>query len=507
MKKKGWYLLIACFLVITMVAVGCGPSDTPEPPANGEEPGNGEDTPPSSEAEGFLARIPEIQNREPIHVALEAGGSADLIIPYIKKFSEATGIEVTTESMVMTVIYPKLNTELIAGTGAYDITVVEASTTNEWAPYLWTMQELAEQFEPGGVDAFLEDIKGIHPVVLRQASDVDGNIKGLPYYTYHQVAFYRKDVWEHPDEQAAFKEKYGYDLAVPTTWQEVHDQAEFFTRKKGDLLKGEPLAEDLYGVGIMAGQYEINDEIATRIWSYDRDYVSLVRDADGKPKEFVITKEDREALKKSLEEYCALLPYASPGCLTGFWDFISAQFAAGLTVQMPHLYVSMDQFCFTVEDEVPGAELGLIPPVGGRGYTGAFHQAVAKASKNPEAAYWLARYISSYETQRDMIEEGWSGVRMDVYNDPKYEAEEWRTRVGARAEAIRQAWDLPGLYEKVNDLFFFNSDAAGKVYEEQIVLLHQAAAGEKTIDQVVDELISVTIDLQTKHGSLPIREE
>lgn len=41
---------------------------------------------------------------------------------------------------------------------------------------------------------------------------------------------YRKDLFENPDEQAAFKEKYGYDLAVPTTWAQLKDIAEFFTR-------------------------------------------------------------------------------------------------------------------------------------------------------------------------------------------------------------------------------------------------------------------------------------
>lgn len=91
----------------------------------------------SANAKHFgLADIPEIKNKRPIHMALEAGGSADLIIPYIKKSSEKTGVPVTTESMVMTVIYPKINIEFISGTGAYNITVMKASTTNERAPFL-----------------------------------------------------------------------------------------------------------------------------------------------------------------------------------------------------------------------------------------------------------------------------------------------------------------------------------------------------------------------------------
>jgi multiple sugar transport system substrate-binding protein len=51
---------------------------------------------------------------------------------------------------------------------------------------------------------------------------------------------YRKDLFEDPNEQAAFKEKYGYDLGVPQTYDQLYDIANFFTRPD----KG------LYGVAI-----------------------------------------------------------------------------------------------------------------------------------------------------------------------------------------------------------------------------------------------------------------
>jgi multiple sugar transport system substrate-binding protein len=51
---------------------------------------------------------------------------------------------------------------------------------------------------------------------------------------------YRKDLFEDPKEMEAFKAKYGYDLAVPKTYKEFMDIAQFFTRKDAGL----------YGVGI-----------------------------------------------------------------------------------------------------------------------------------------------------------------------------------------------------------------------------------------------------------------
>ena len=41
---------------------------------------------------------------------------------------------------------------------------------------------------------------------------------------------YRKDWFEDAAEKTAFKVRYGYELAVPDTWDQFRDVAEFFTR-------------------------------------------------------------------------------------------------------------------------------------------------------------------------------------------------------------------------------------------------------------------------------------
>ena len=51
---------------------------------------------------------------------------------------------------------------------------------------------------------------------------------------------YRKDLFENPNEMAAFKAEYGYDLAPPTTYAQLMDIAKFFTRPD----------QGLYGVAI-----------------------------------------------------------------------------------------------------------------------------------------------------------------------------------------------------------------------------------------------------------------
>ena len=51
---------------------------------------------------------------------------------------------------------------------------------------------------------------------------------------------YRKDLFEDPKEMEAFKAEYGYDLAVPTTYEQFMDIAKFFTRPD----------QGLYGVAV-----------------------------------------------------------------------------------------------------------------------------------------------------------------------------------------------------------------------------------------------------------------
>jgi ABC-type glycerol-3-phosphate transport system substrate-binding protein len=52
----------------------------------------------------------------------------------------------------------------------------------------------------------------------------------MPVWANAEVLFYRTDLFQDPKEQAAFKAKYGAELAVPTTWQQFNDVAQFFTR-------------------------------------------------------------------------------------------------------------------------------------------------------------------------------------------------------------------------------------------------------------------------------------
>jgi len=454
-----------------------------------------------------LKDVPEIKNKKTLNTIVETGQVWDKIMPYIDDFTKKTGVKVNVERVASPVVYSKENVELMARTGYYDVVYVETAWTTEWSAYLYKLEDLAAEYDTWGVEGLHKDMENHSPSILI-CGQAYGDQMVLPFYTYHMGMFIRQDVFDNPTEQANFKAKYGYALKPATTDKELYDQGEFFTRKRGELLKGKPLDHDLFGLAMMAGAYQINDEISCRIWGKGSDYVTVVRDATGKLKEFVITKENKEALKETFTEYKNELQWGSPGCLTANFDFVVAQQGEGRAIIQPHQFSNC--FAWTagiIKENVPDGKLGIYPTVGGQPYTGAWSVGVAKASQNPEAAYWLVRYLASFECHQAVMKEGGQlSTRMDVIHDPAWQSSENRYPFGILCDYLLDIWPKQAQY--VPDYWYFNTKAGGKVYEMQMHVFNKPMSGESTIDQAVAETVAQTLELTSKFDkTLPIREE
>lgn len=447
-----------------------------------------------------LNDIPEIENKQPIHVALEAGGGADIIIPYLQKFSEATGVPVTHESTVFAALYSKLVVELQGRTGAYDLVVTETSWTNEWQDYLYPIHEMAEQFDTEGKAGIDKVLSGFDAGILRMSSTRDGTLMGMPYYTYTMMSIYREDLFTDPGEMAAFKERYGYDLAPAETWDQLRDQGEFFTRKNGETLRGETLEHDFYGLSLMAGRFpHVQDELAAMIWSRGANWASPVRDGDNLVG-FTITDQDRDAMLWAFETYQDYMQFTPPGSQNAFWDFATAQFVEGNAAIIPLMYAPLWNWASSVADEVSGAKAAAAPVVGSRPYTGAFHFAPSRDSSNPEAAYWLLKYIGAYATQKEMIETGWAGPNVTALSEFSKVVETNYSSYGWIPSILAQWKDqLPD----VNDYLHFNSAAFGKIYDQMTIIGHENATGVTTPEQSLAAWEEAFGRLQAKFGELP----
>lgn len=107
--------------------------------------------------------------------------------------------------------------------------------STDWIPALLRAGDLA------GLDAGLrsrppEDWPaGWSDALLGLQTDADGHVFGLPYHGGPELLLYRSDLFEDPEESAAFAARYGRELAPPQTWPEFAEVAEFFSRPDREL--------------------------------------------------------------------------------------------------------------------------------------------------------------------------------------------------------------------------------------------------------------------------------
>lgn len=85
---------------------------------------------------------------------------------------------------------------------------------------------------------------------------------------------YRKDLFEDAKEKEAFKAKYNRELAVPKTWQELRDIAEFFNRPD----------QKMYGLAMFtdSGQYDaVTMGFEQLLWAWGGSYCDSSFKVDG----------------------------------------------------------------------------------------------------------------------------------------------------------------------------------------------------------------------------------
>ena len=223
----------------------------------------------------------------------------------------------------------------------------------------------------------------------RAVTDGD-KVFGLTVATSEQALVYRKDLFEHPEEQVAFQAKYGYALAAPQTYKQALDVAAFFTRKPGQMLAGRPLTADFYGT-ILA------DKRGTFLWHTYEDFVTAfgVDVFDAQTRKAGL---DSPANLAALRTMQAFVPYLPPSHINMGSGEIANMFAAGQTAFIAEYFdrlllnlsggkapVTLDMVDFTflptAEGNPKGARHGARsgPPV----------VAIYGRSRNAEVAYKL----------------------------------------------------------------------------------------------------------------------
>jgi multiple sugar transport system substrate-binding protein len=284
-------------------------------------------------------------------------------------------------------LYTKEKAEFISGSNAVDLVVFYPAYIGDFASngYLLPLDSYIKKNNPHLNDV----ITAFRKLYLGWA----GKTYALPEDGDVHIFIYRKDLLNNLAEQAAFKKKYGRKLTVPKTWNAYLQVGQFFTRKAGEKLAGKTLSRPFYGCA------EYGQRGFSWAWFMDRWASSGEPYFDENMKPNI----DSPAAVRSLQNMVSAVKTCSPPDVLNFgYD----QLRDSLLKQQTFMVVQWDDVpkkgADPTQSQVAG-KLGyaLLPGtvINGKLVTRSMMPvgrvlAITKNSKHPDAAYFMAKYIS-----------------------------------------------------------------------------------------------------------------
>lgn len=196
MKKKILTILLLSTMVATLVT-GCGKSTT-----GGNDAGK------------------DSTEKKEISVLVESGSPGEGVAKSTAAdFEKETGYKVVVDAVPYSGMYDKLSTEINSKAAVHDVATLDVLWLPAFQNALSPLNDLAT-----------DDVKSDFLPTLVDGGTLNGSLYGFPMWINAKVLIYRTDLFNDAANKSAFKAKYGYDLIVPTTWQQYKDVAEFFTK-------------------------------------------------------------------------------------------------------------------------------------------------------------------------------------------------------------------------------------------------------------------------------------
>jgi multiple sugar transport system substrate-binding protein len=228
-------LLLVLVMALGVVAAQCAAPATPAPaPAQTEAaPAATEAAAPAATEAAAPAATGGVKE---LKILWAQWDPADYLQQIGNMYEQETGVKITVVQEPWGSFGDRFFTEMAAGGDAWDMVVGDS----QW------LGQGADQGHYVDLTDFLvgEGIADtVTPATLTYYGEYpagSGRYWGYPTEGDADGWAYRKDLFEDPAEMEAFKAKYGYDLAVPETYAQLKDIAEFFTRPD----------QGLYGVAI-----------------------------------------------------------------------------------------------------------------------------------------------------------------------------------------------------------------------------------------------------------------
>ncbi|WNG42193.1 extracellular solute-binding protein [Archangium violaceum] len=341
-------------------------------------------------------------------------------IPELKdEFEAATGATLTVVQVPFSEHFDNFYSDVLNGAGKYDASIAGAWWLGELVAgdYILAYDKYYNdpRFPKWDLDEVLPGPRSLLFYGGKKymvANDHDG-----------QVMYYRRDLLEDPRHQAAFKQKFGYALAVPKTWEQFRDVAEYFNGRdlNGDSVSDsgltmflKPGAQGLFHFMLLSAPFVIGPNNPKLYWFDPKTMKPLI---------------DGPGHVRALELLVELVRFGPREMLTWdhgqSWDYF-LEGRAALTFTWGDLGALAQQ-----EGSKVKGKLGAAPIPGTHGYYniaqrkwvktgqpnlvgnttgGSWAGVISKYSKAPEAAYYLLALMASKDKSQVYAARGWDGI-------------------------------------------------------------------------------------------------
>lgn len=228
----------------------------------------------------------------------------------------------------------------------------------------------------------------------------------VPYMNEIAGILYRKDLFEDPKEQAAFRAKYGYPLAPLKTFAQYRDVAEFFHRPP-----------NLYGVSLMGKRSVfLTVHFANRLWGNG----GMILDEKMRP------AFNTEAGVQALRDLKEMFKYSNPASPTHLFAEAVGEFQQGKSAMLEIWSTVLLYVNDPARSKVIG-KVGFVPVPKMEAMLAkkvpylyiAWGFIISKASAKKKEAFDFVRFVTSKESMIRTAPHGNIPARFSVLDSPQ----------------------------------------------------------------------------------------
>src|SRR6478672_8450936 len=360
---------------------------------------------------------------------------ANYLQELVNDYTAETGVTVTVQTTPWSDFQTKTFAELNAHGDAYDLVVGDsqwlgaASTGGHYV-------DLTDFITKNGVD------KSFVPATLQYYSQYGGKYWSVPLEGDANGWAYRKDWFEDPKEKEAFKAKYGYDLAVPTTYAQLRDIAEFFYRpdqKRYGIALYTDNSYDAMAMGVESAIFSYGGELG--------DYASYKVDGVINSKEAV----------DGLDMYAQLYKFTPPGWGKSFFIEDNQALTGGLAAMSMNFFAFFPPLANKATNphfDVTGFFANPAGPTGKRfAALGGQGVSIVSYSKKQDAAMKFLEWFIKDETQKKWAALGGYTCSQAVLKSPEFQnATPYNKAFYETMFKVKDFWAVPEYAELLQQL-------------------------------------------------------